>query len=97
MLKSLNLLYCISIWVTPSLPLSADVIFEWPLVSIAAAAATQTLKAAEEGSTVANPSLPPSKAFELTVSVVVSFRLKSKSKNEREARSPATFLISRHF
>ena len=52
------------------------------LVSIATAAA-QTLKAAEEGST-ANPS----KAFELTactVSVVVSSRLKSKIKNEREA------------
>ena len=29
-LKSRNLPYCVRIWVTPSLPLSADVICEWP-------------------------------------------------------------------
>ena len=29
-LKSRNLPYCVRIWVPPSLPLSADVICEWP-------------------------------------------------------------------
>ena len=30
-LKSRNLAYCVRIWATPSLPLSSDVICEWPL------------------------------------------------------------------
>ena len=30
-LKSRNLPYCVRIWATPSLPLSSDVICEWPL------------------------------------------------------------------
>ena len=31
-LKSRNLPYCVRIWATPSLPLSSDVICEWPQI-----------------------------------------------------------------
>ena len=33
-LKSRNLPYCVRIWATPSLPLSSDVICEWPLTEV---------------------------------------------------------------